>query len=281
MRNQSAARFLRCQLPLWLTRLLACLSGLAVNSLACADEIISFAPPPARVLLSVDSIPPHFYDFTPDEHWAEPLDSYWLGFSNWVLGQQRTNAQMVQAFGEWADRTLAGSPIAVPGNSSYLRVGFATESRYRELAGFKPEARFRLDAPTVKEKLRLVIESESDELIPQSERRRSRQLTEDERTSTGATGALRYLSDIGDAINLSTDLGVRLRFPADAFWRTTARKQWVLDEHWLMIADQRFFIFINPAGASAAGWGSAGQSATAGIFWRRPSWSGSTGTRSL
>ncbi|MBF6371420.1 hypothetical protein IU469_37860, partial [Nocardia puris] len=93
----------------------------------------------------------------------------------------------------------------------YLRVGFATESEYGDPAQVEPEARFRLDIPTTEEKLRLVIESESDELIPLSERRRNRQLTEDERSETEATGAFRYLTSVGDAINLSNDVGVRLR----------------------------------------------------------------------
>ena len=96
---------------------------------------------------------------------------------------------------------------------------------------------------TVEEKLRLVIESESDELIPLSERRRDRQLTEDERSETEATGALRYLSEVGDAINLSNDVGVRLRFPTDAFWRVTADKTWQLDDDWALEAEQRLYYF--------------------------------------
>lgn len=235
--------FFRCELHLWLKCALLFLVAFGGCTQAQAGEIISFAEPPAEDLLSIESIPASFYSFTPDEYWAEPLDSYWMEFSNWVLGRQRSGAQRVQVFGEWADRTLSGSPMAVPGNKSYLRLGFAAESGYRNLANFKPEARFRLDVPTVKEKLRLIIESESDELIPQSERRRTRQLTQDERTTTQATGALRYFSEVGDAINLSTDVGLRLRLPTDVFWRTTARKQWQLDDKWMMLAEQRVYYF--------------------------------------
>jgi len=176
-----------------------------------------------------ENLPAGFYDFAPEQYWLEPRDSYWLNFSNWVIRQGRTQGKRVKSLGEWADRTLSGSQQAMPNNESYLRIGFATESEYGNPAQFDPEARFKLDIPTVEQKLRLVVESESDELIPLSERRRNRQLTEPERSDTQATGALRFLSNVGDAINLSNDVGVRLRIPPDAFWRITADKQWQTD----------------------------------------------------
>nr|WP_245749970.1 hypothetical protein [Marinobacter zhejiangensis] len=195
------------------------------------------------------ALPPNIYTFTPDEHWQEPDDSYWLQFSNWVIASQRANSEFVEKFGEWADRTLSGSPQALPSNASYLRVGFATASEYGDPFKFEPEGRFRLDIPTVKEKLRLIIESESDELIPLAERRRSRQLPSDARTDNEPTGALRFISEIGDAINLNNDIGIRLRLPLDAFWRATARKQWQLDADWKLEAQQRVFYYHQ------TGWG--------------------------
>ncbi|AZT85883.1 hypothetical protein EHN06_13965 [Marinobacter sp. NP-4(2019)] len=193
--------------------------------------------------LSPESLPADFYDFSPEDYWLEPRDTYWIIFSNWVLRQERTQGSRVQALGEWADRTFSGADNGLPNNQSYLRLGFATESEYGDPAQLEPEAKFRLDIPTVKEKLRLVIESESDELIPLSERRRDRQLTEEERSDTEATGALRYLSEVGDAINFSADVGVRLRFPTDAFWRIKADKRWQLDKNWILTAEQRLYYF--------------------------------------
>lgn len=190
-----------------------------------------------------EKLPLSFYTFDPDEYWAEPEDSYWLDFSNFILRQERIQGPKVQALGQWADRTLSGEAHRLPTNDSYLRVGFATESEYGDPAQFEPEVRFRLDIPTTKRKLRLVIESESDELIPLEERQRDRQLTEPDRSETQTTGALRYISEIGDAINLSNDVGARLRFPPDAFWRATAEKRWKLDEDWGLRAQQRFYYY--------------------------------------
>ncbi|MDX1756695.1 MAG: hypothetical protein R3175_11595 [Marinobacter sp.] len=214
-----------------------------------ADSIISVQDPSITEALSVESLPLDFYTFTPEEYWQEPEDSYWLQFSNWVLGSQRSSSRLVQGFGEWADRTLSGSDSALPDNESYIRIGFATQSEHGDPLQLEPEGRFRLDVPTLEEKLRLVIESESDELIPLEERRRNRQLTDNQRTETDATGALRFLTEVGDAINLSNDVGVRLRLPPDAFWRVKASKRWQLDEDWALHADQRFYYFHQ------TGWG--------------------------
>lgn len=216
---------------------------LATANVNAAEPVFVVQDPAVGDVLSPESLPPDFYDFSPDEYWLEPRDSYWMNFSNWVLRQERTQSERIQALGEWADRTFSGEDAGLPNNQSYLRLGFATESEYGDPAQFEPEARFRLDVPTVEEKLRLVIESESDELIPLSERRRDRALTEDERSETEATGALRYLSEVGDAINLSNDVGVRLRFPTDAFWRATADKRWQLGEDWGLKAQQRLYYF--------------------------------------
>lgn len=193
--------------------------------------------------LHVSDIPLEFFTFEPQEYWQTPRESYWLNFSNWVLTQERGHARRVQSIGEWADRTLSGSQQALPANESYLRVGFATESEYGDPAQFEPEARFRLDVPTVERKLRFVVESESDDLIPLGERQRNRQLTEDERSDNDATGAFRLISQVGDAINLSNDVGVRARIPPDAFWRATAEKRWRDKGAWDFGLKQRVYYF--------------------------------------
>lgn len=214
-----------------------------------AEAILELHDRPISELLAPEQLPPSFYTFEPDEYRAEPRDSWWLSASNWVLLQERTQAPRIQWLGQWADRTLSGSDQVLPDNASYLRLGFATESEYGNPASFEPEARFRLDVPTTRKKLHLLIESESEELIPLGERQTDRQLTETGRTDTLATGALRYLTLIGDAINFSTDIGVRLHFPPDAFWRATAKKQWHLDRDWTLSARQRFYYYHSD------GWG--------------------------
>lgn len=194
-------------------------------------------------LLSPERLPPEFYTAVPDEYWQEPIDSYWHAFSNWVLIQERKQGPRVQALGAWADRVLSGSSHSLPNNESYLRLGFAAEIDSTDLPTFEPEFRFRLDVPTARRKLRLVIESESEDQIPLDERLRDRQLTGPERTDSQTTGALRFLTQVGDAINLSTDVGGKLEIPPDAFWRLTANKRWQLNERWTGDLRQRVYYF--------------------------------------
>jgi hypothetical protein len=200
--------------------------------------------------LAPQALPSNFYDFAPEEYWAEPEDSYWMTVSNWVLLQERTQGERVGQLGQWADRTLSGESHSLPMNESYLRLSFATETRAGAVLDFEPEARFRVDIPTTQKKLRLVIESESDELIPLAERQRDRQLTEPERSSNGTTGALRFLGQVGDSVNFSNDFGARLHLPPDAFWRATVRKTWQPSGDWGLLAQQRFYYYHQN------GWGS-------------------------
>ncbi|KAA1176448.1 hypothetical protein FWJ25_04450 [Marinobacter salinexigens] len=218
-------------------------SCLALPTVYGAEPVFRIQQRAISDTLAPETLPGDFYDFSPDEYWAEPLDSYWVNFSNWVLSQERTQGPRVQWLGQWADQTLSGSTQSLPNNASYLRIGFASETEQGRPTKFEPEARFRLDIPTTRRKLRLVIESESEELIPLEERQRDRQLTQPDRTETEATGALRYLTMIGDAINFSTDVGARLHIPPDAFVRATAQKKWQADEHWRLIAQQRVYYY--------------------------------------
>lgn len=232
---------------------------LFISAMLCSSAVIATEPvftvtdPAIPEVLSPNRLPYSFFTFEPDEFWAEPADSWWISFSNWVIRQERIHGTTVQNFGAWADRTLSGSAQSLPNNESYLRLGFAAESEYSDPAQFKPELRFRLDVPTTQKKLRLVIESESDELIPLSERERDRQLTQPNRTETDTTGALRFLSQVGDAINLSTDVGGRLKLPPEMFVRTTASKGWQLDDVWALNVQQRLY-YYHTRGWGARSW---------------------------
>ena len=188
--------------------------------------------PPATERLTPETLPLSFFTFEPDAFWAEPEDSIWLGFSNWVIRQEREYGESVESLGAWADRTLSGSSRALPNNRSYLRLGLAAKPETGNLADFEQEVRFKLEVPTAEEKLKLVLDSETDDLVPLAERDRDRQLVESERTDSTATGALRFITDIGEAVNFSTDIGGRLRFPPEAFWRAKIGKGWKPGQDW-------------------------------------------------
>lgn len=199
--------------------------------------------------LNPDYLGPAFFTYEPDERYYPNEETFWLSPSEWVIRQQSVRSQQVHSLGLWADRTLSGSQRAVPTNESYLRLGFATQSETGKLAQLEPEARFRLDLPTVEEKLRLVIESDSEENLPLSERQRDRQLTSETRTEGDITGALRYLGQLSDTVNLSTDVGIRGGLPLNTFARVRSSGYFKLSEDWFMHVDQRLYYF------NQDGWG--------------------------
>jgi len=224
-----------------------------------AEPVFVVLGPSVTEELAPEQLPLSFYTFEPEDYWAEPEDSWWLDFSNWVIRQEREHGQSVQALGEWADRTLSGAPRSLPDNESYVRLRFETETRYGNLLEYDPDVRFRLDVPTAEEKLRLIIDSESEDQIPLEERERDRQLTASERSDAEAIGALRYISDFGDAINFSTDIGGRLRLPPEMFWRMKAGKRWQFDQDWGLAVEQRVY-YYHTEGWGARSWFGANRS---------------------
>lgn len=229
----------RVQPTIYIRSLFLCLTTLPIAALgSTADREEPFVSP-----LRMDALDADFFTYTEDQRYTQPHDSWWLDTSEWIIRQHEERSKQVQNMGAWADQTLAGDQLALPDNQSYLRIGFATRSETGNLAQIQPEARFKLDLPTVEEKLRLVVESDSEETKSLSERDRDRQLTEDERSDSEATGALRYITDLTDTLNLTNDVGARLRLPPDAFWRARSRGRFDLADDWDLDIDQRVYYF--------------------------------------
>lgn len=193
--------------------------------------------------LRLEHLPPQFYDFSQDELDQEPREGVWLDSTNWIMKQQEKQSDRVENLSEWLDGLLSGEAIRTPENESYMRLGFATRWEKSSWIDFEPEARFRLDLPTVKKKFRLVVENAPDELIPLREQTQDRLLTDPERSDTETTGALRYLSMLTEHWSLSNDLGLRFRIPLNPFWRARLRASWDLDGAWRLDAEHRFFYF--------------------------------------
>ena len=229
------------------------------------EPVQSLFEPSTREMLSPYRLPVSFYTFAPEDAWAEPEGGWWLGASNWVIRQERQYGPMVQSLGAWADRTLSGSSRVLPNNESYLRISAATKSETGNLFDFEPEVRFKLEVPTAEETLKLIIDSETEDLVPLEERDRDRQLVDSERTDSTTTGALRYITDIGDAVNFTTDIGGRLRLPPEMFWRAKMGKGWQVSQDWNVAAEQRVY-YYHTEGWGARSWFGANRSLPNG--WR-------------
>ena len=197
-----------------------------------------------RGFLSVESLPADFFVFSPEDYELPLRESPWLTFSEWIIQQQDTHSDVVQAFGAWADQTLSGDPRILPQNRSYVRLAASSTSETSDLFQFKPQVRFRLDLPTTQERFRLVLESESEELTSVDEQRQERQRTRRDEEESRVTTALRYLYELGDMVNLSADVGVRVKANPDAFVRLRGVALRQLDDNWNLVLDQRLYYFF-------------------------------------
>jgi|GEM_PF-277152 len=207
------------------------------------DPELNYADP-----LTIENVPPEFFRWD-GPRYLEPTDRIWHGATEWAIRQQELQSRRVSALSRGIDRTLSGETYTVRDNDSYLRLGFSNRYDKAGEMGLEPEARFRLELPTVEEKFRLVIESDPDDLSSLSDQQRQETLREDERGDTFTTGALRFLYPIADRWDFSTDIGARLRFPPEVFWRSRVRSDWALGDTWNLRVDQRFYYF------NTDGWG--------------------------
>ena len=189
----------------------------------------------------LNPLPSDFFVWDDGARYLEPRDSTLDRFNNWVIERRRYHSRQIKALGLGLDRTLSGETYIDQSNDTYLRIGAYNQYTEDGRMGFEPEVRFRLDLPTVEEKFRLIVESDSDDLAPLSEQEQRGTLTPAEQEETGFTsGALRWLNPISEKWDASADIGARLRFPPQIFTRLRTWSDWQLTD-WRLRVDQRIF----------------------------------------
>lgn len=204
-----------------------------------------------RRALAVDNLPANFYDFEPDERYYPAHVSAWQDTTDWLIDEHDTQSERIRSFGNWLDERLSGEQAIEANNESYLRLGMASHWEKDRTSLVKPEARFRLDLPTVRRKFRLVIENNPIETVPLAQQEKDRQLTQQQRSDTGAFGAFRYLMSLANHWDLSTDIGIRLRLPPEPFWRARAKRGWAINPHWDLHLEEKVYAF------TGEGWGAS------------------------
>ena len=203
--------------------------------------------------LSVRNLPPDFFDFKAGDAQKKPASSIWLKTSDWVIDQRDFESRRIQNFGAWLDATLSGETLHEQNNQSFIRIGFASRISRLDSAYLKPEGRFRLDLPTTRERLRLVIENNPVESQSLQQRQRDRLLTSNDRPDTGTFGALRLITRLARRWSLSTDVGIKLGLPPKPFWRARASTDWDVNAQWSARTEEKLYYFY------IDGWGASSQ----------------------
>ncbi|RCX06841.1 hypothetical protein [Marinomonas foliarum] len=134
----------------------------------------------------------------------------------WWFSSHETVSNTIGNWSTNIDSFLSGEP-SLQHNDSYVEIRFGSVLEKDESSGFFDfSAKLRL--PNTQDRLRLVVESESDSLAPESLRGESSQ--QDNVVSSALknsiSAAVRYIKE---DIGLDVDAGIKVDFPLDPFLR--------------------------------------------------------------
>jgi len=161
----------------------------------------------------------------------------------WLEGRRNQVSREVTALGRNLDDWLAGEGIGAEPNETYLRVRF--HQQVGTLNGYHSTANIggSLDLPRTSQRWKLIFESDNNEL---------NSLQDDvlgEKKTGEASGGFRYLQDLNENLELSHDIGLRGRLPADPYYRFRARFHHSLGDIWALGINQKIWDYRSD------GWG--------------------------
>ncbi|MFN3582243.1 MAG: hypothetical protein ACK4VV_17435, partial [Pseudomonas sp.] len=169
------------------------------------------------------------------------------GISRWVDSSSRS----LDGFFGRDEESLSVS------NKSYLRLG--TDFEWAETEGFDmdPSIRFKLDLPTTKERLRLIIESEPEESRGTLSDQRSGRLRDDQINRESTVIGLSRLSDKDKTRQWDTSVGagVKFRLPLDPYLRVNTERLWNLGQGpWQLESNNRVSWFNSDGYSARSRW---------------------------
>ena len=161
----------------------------------------------------------------------------------WLREKRNYWGNIVDRTGRRLDGFFAGRNAIERSNDSFLKLGLLARQEKYGRGYLEPIIKFRLDLPTLEERLKLVFESESDDAKSLAEKNRERTNAPTQEVKETATGSLRYQTPAKKRWRASTSVGVDLELPPDYFWRARARYRWDITKQWNFEAQQNLYYF--------------------------------------
>ncbi|SDS24537.1 hypothetical protein SAMN05216421_1171 [Halopseudomonas xinjiangensis] len=152
---------------------------------------------------------------------VEKIDPWHDNVSRWVTNTSRS-----------IDGFFGTDDYRAVNNESYLRL--TQEFEYMQREGFDSDTgiRFKLDLPTTKERLRLIIESDPEETRGTLADAPAERILRDRNVSSSSIIGLSQFGGNDKTLAWETraGAGVKFRFPLDPYVRLTAERLWGLGE---------------------------------------------------
>lgn len=170
----------------------------------------------------------------------------------WIVDTRNYWSEIVGGTGRRLDGFFAGEDQIDKTNNSFIKASLKATQYKRGRSYLEPKIKFRLDLPTVEEKLKLVIESDTPEEQSLEERKR-RQLLERDSENSKATSALELELNRKRNWNAKTAIGLKIGDPLDPFWRAKGSAWYAFDKQWSVSTNDSVFYFHEE------GWGAKTQ----------------------
>lgn len=189
-----------------------------------------------RLLDQLDELTLYPEEITPPPTFTEKS-------ADWLINKRNELSSIIGHTGTQLDLFFSGEDIEYKANASYLRLGIEAKFAKRGERSFDPVYKFKLDLPTVKERLKIVVESSLPEQETLSETNIDSSLQDDESPNSNTTGALQYFFGSTQKWKKSTSVGIRLNRSPNFFWRLRLKRGWELMDEWAFKAFQSFYYF--------------------------------------
>lgn len=163
---------------------------------------------------------------------------------NFLDASHTVMVRNVQGVALGIDRFFGGDPPLSDQNESYVNVSFRQIIRESGDKVLKEKIKIRLDLPNTEKRLKLVFETDPDDLDSLDNKKRDAdfedvRVTKDE----SASGALRFIINETSLWQVNLDTGVRTPLPLNAFARLKLRRRTPINELWLGYFRQSFYYY--------------------------------------
>ncbi len=152
-------------------------------------------------------------------------------------------SEQVESTSTSLDRFFGGERIYYESTGSYARLRTGMVVNEGGGLGFSGDLRVKLSLPNTENRLKLLVESNPEEQLDETDNRLQNNPLIVAQQSTYAA-ALQAKLRHDEAWDISTDAGIKLRLPPDPFVRLRARRSFIT-QRWVLRATQGLFWFTS------------------------------------
>ena len=163
--------------------------------------------------------------------------------ATWLIDKRNEWSSIIGDTSSQLDLFFAGQSVEYKANASFLRLGLEIKFSKKGEIIFDPVFKFKLDLPTLKKRLKLVVESHTPEQETLSETNIDGSLQDEDPTLSATTGAFQYVFRSAKHWKKTASVGIKLNHEPNPFRRMRMKRTWNLDNKWNFKTLQSLYYF--------------------------------------